>query len=681
MKKIQFEDCSACWENNFLLLENSKILRIINVENGFCVTKRLFFKETHTDWCIPFEYEHDFSYTALTEDYGCRPLQFNCRKIEGEIIRESLHWRNCLKLTMRLEEPVQGIELNREFFIFPETAVIASRLTIKSQVEPNHYNLIIKKVPGINPRPIENVVDSLRIKKKPYRVKCIEFFGRTDYTNRLTAELSLKWKNSKNIRHPLRGNILLIENQDDKSGVFFIQEAPPSSERRREGDADFILHGNTVKSCGWGILPHEFTTEAINSYIHVLGCFSDGVENACRTIKEYFMHGNPAQNMMIMANPWGAGGVRWYELIKESFITDELRACREIGIEHYQIDDGWQECRNLAELTLKNKPLGEKSWSIRKDIFKNGFSEIARIAKESGVGLCLWFAPSFNKRYRDWLEQAGILFALYKKYNIRIFKIDAIFIGSKEAETNLRNLLAELKERSHGDIYFNLDTTNGMRPGYFMFYEYGNIFLENRSNSKKHTRYLPWKTLANLWTLSRYLPAQRLQIEFPDIEKTRKAFYADTPAYPETFSQEYITAVSLFANPLFWGTPSECGAAAKIAIKKILDLHKKYRRAIFEGIIYPIGKKPDVHSWSGFQSHNHKMCSGFIIIYRGMNNQEQYCMKLKFLREVKIRFYCLSHEEKEREIFPDKSGGFLFSVPEQNSFRLYRYSAAGETNK
>lgn len=678
MKQIQFKDCRAHWNNNALWLENSKIARTVAIARGRCFTTRLCNKETGKNWAVAPEQGHDFSYSALLEDYERNPIRLHCAGIKGEIVSKNLYQHDCLKVSVFLDDPVQDLKLVREYFIYPGVAAIGARITLTSAVCPNFYNLIVKRIPRIITRPMENAVDSLRIGVKSLRMTCAEFTGRTDYANDLVTERKLDW-NDKAERRELNGNVLFMQDPRDGEGIFFLQEAPPSHERRREGEGDFVLQGGMVKSCGWGILPHEFNDRPFASYLHVAGCFSKNTDHAHLEMKRYFnmrFKADPAKNFMTMANPWGGGGTRWYDIIGNRLIGKELNACREMGIEHYQIDDGWQEYRQLSELSVKNRSLNRNSWAVRRDIFPDQFKQIAAVSRECGTEICLWFAPSFNKRYRDWAAQANLLYELYKKYRIRIFKIDAMFAGSREAEENLRRLFSTLRERSKGEIYFNLDTTNGMRPGYFMFHEYGNIFLENRGQARKGpTQYFPWRTLGNLWSLSRYIPAQRLQIEFPDAQKAVKKIY-EGEIYPASFSQEYITSISLFANPLFWGNPSECSAKAKAAIKKILALHKKHREEIFAGIIFPIGQKPTGYSWSGLQSHNTAKGAGFIAAYREFNKKDRYRFGLKFLNKCKIHLQCLSHDEEERTVPIGNNGALTLRLPEKNSFRLYRYSIA-----
>ncbi|MDD3926332.1 MAG: alpha-galactosidase [bacterium] len=673
MSFIQFKDCRARWENDVVRIENDRILRVIAVSDGLCHTVNFQYKEK--EWTLPSDDGHDFSYTALLEDYNGCPVKLQCKGIEGEIISGNLYQHDCLKVTIALYDAIQDLELNREYFIYPGIAAIGTRVVIKTAVCPNGYNLIDKNAPEIGFCDMENAVDILRLKDEQYRMRCVKFRGRTDYTNDLVSENAFVTGKDAG-RRVMQGNLLFVQEINGDAGLFILQEAPSSSERRREGQGDFILQGNTVKSCGWGILPGEFDQDRFAGYLHITGCFSGNMDQGYLELRRYFdarFKMDMAKNTMIMANPWGGGGLHWQDNVGDGYIERELQACREMGIDYYQVDDGWQECRSLAELSLKNRSLGKQDWAVRRDIFPEGFSVIAAAAKSCKTELCLWFAPSFNKRYRDWAEQAELLFDMYKKYGIRIFKIDAMFVNSREAEENLRKLFSTLRRRSDGDIYFNLDTTNGMRPGYFMFHEYGNIFLENRYHDRQGaTQYLPWRTLANLWSLSRYLPTQRLQIEFPDIAKAKAENYTGS-AYPEDFSQEYVAAVSLFANPLFWGNPSECSLETKAAIGRVMDLHKRYKSEIFAGNIFPVGSKPDGFSWSGFQSHNPFTRSGFVVVYRELSPKETHRFSLKFTDGCRINWQCLTHPEEEREICTGSGGSLTVHLTEKNSFCLYRY--------
>ena len=137
---------------------------------------------------------------------------------------------------------------------------------------------------------------------------------------------------------------------------------------------------------------------------------------------------------------------------------------------------------------------------------------MAERGRELGIELCVWFNPSKDGSYAHWREDADVLIGLYRAHGIRTFKIDGVEVPDKEADHNLRAMLERVTEATDGEAVFNMDVTAGRRWGYHYGNEYGNIFLENRYTD--WSNYYPHWTLRNLWMLSRYVPHQKLQIEF-----------------------------------------------------------------------------------------------------------------------------------------------------------------------
>ena len=104
---------------------------------------------------------------------------------------------------------------------------------------------------------------------------------------------------------------------------------------------------------------------------------------------------------------------------------------------------------------------------------------------------------------------------LYRDHGIRTFKIDGVQVPDKRAETNLRCMFDAVRAATDDQAVFNLDVTAGQRYGYHYFNEYGNVFVENRYTD--WSNYYPHWTLRNVWMLSRYVPAQNLQVEFLNV--------------------------------------------------------------------------------------------------------------------------------------------------------------------
>ena len=127
-------------------------------------------------------------------------------------------------------------------------------------------------------------------------------------------------------------------------------------------------------------------------------------------------------------------------------------------------------------------------------------------------------------------KDAQAIIGLYKKYGICCFKIDGLQIPTKTAEQNLRRLFDTVLEQTNYEVIFNLDATAGRRGGYHYMNEYGNIFLENRYTDWGN--YYPYRTLRNLWMLSRYVPAEKVQIEFLNKWRNADKYDAADPFAP-----------------------------------------------------------------------------------------------------------------------------------------------------
>ena len=304
-----------------------------------------------------------------------------------------------------------------------------------------------------------------------------------------------------------------------------------------------------------------------------------------------------------------------------------MKASGEIGADFYQIDDEWQTGKSLANLQIYNKRVREDFWTISQERLNGSFANIINAAKEAGVKPALWMAPSMNCEYEDWKTQAEQILKFHKEYGFTNFKIDGVLIRSKKAEDNLRSLLNHVLEKTNRKVYFNLDTTNGQRPGYFLFLEYGNIFLENRyvhMNLPSPLNYHPEHTLRNLWNLSKYMCPEDLQIEIASPGSIAADLSADAPEKrPDVYSLEYWAAIALFANPLIWTAPSKISAEEKKIFRKMNDLHKAYRDQLAECEIYPVGQEPSGKSVTGFFARNKGMGKSYLLLFREQNSTDE----------------------------------------------------------
>lgn len=612
-----YKDIRVELKNQMLLTGNSRLSRLFNLKHAVPQTISLIDEYSGAELAA----EHgngDFSFVGINMPHTPKTrTEYRLEKITASVVEGSIFDSEHVCIELKIHEDIQQISFTRKYFLYPDLPYIVSQTGIVSKVTPLMYwtrrgGLYKKVLSGqYSPEKLESCEDSLRLADNLCPARAVEFAGRTDYTNDHVFE-------HENPVGMCNGNLLFCKNKAG-DGLFFLQEAPPSEERRDFEEYDFrISENNTVYSCCWGIGPHEVSPEKeLFSYRHVIALYQAGTE--ITTLKKYLktrFPQNAEKDYSVTVNPWGVGC--FPSLVSEKFLIDEVNASGALGATHYQVDDGWQKGRALGELTNNNRHMTRDFWIFSREHLPNGFDHIATAAKDAGVELALWMAPSCNCEYRDWREFADIVYDYHSRYNIRMFKIDAVLTRSKEAEDNLEKMLRHLRERSKGEIFFNLDTTNGQRPGYFLFLEYGNIFLENRYVCHSWgVGYHPETTLRSLWRLTKYIRSQTLQIEIPDFKAVKREFYAEKKRLqPDSYPADYWAAIPLFANPLLWLAPSRLDPEVAGIYGKIIKLHLEYRAKIFTGEIYSIGHEPDGASICGFQSHDAASDSGFLVFYR-----------------------------------------------------------------
>ncbi len=663
---FNYKNVNICRKNDLLQITNGLCERIVDLANG-CASTVSLKNSDGIEFAEPSVYA-DFSFVGINMPSSKYQTEYEITEIAIKQLDASMFDAEHVRVDITINEKIEDVTFIRSYLIYTELPVIAVENSIQSNVSANlfwNHRDTLNESRNYPDEFMESSVDVIKLNKNVTPVKTVEFQGRTDYTNDLVIEQPAKIGG-------MNGNLLFCEHGNN--GLFILQEAPPSTERRDFDKYDFRLtEDNTLFSCCWGIPPEELTPEhKFSSYRHVIGFSPKGEEQLMlkRYLQQRFPQ-NPDKDYSVMVNPWGVGS--FPKLVNEQFLVDEIAASAAIGATHYQIDDGWQTGRALQELTLNNRHISAEFWTISAPHLPDGFKNIYAAAKKHGIELALWFAPSYNNEYRDWQTLADILFDFYQKYAIKMFKIDAVMTRTKLAEENLKKMVKTLRERSDGEIIFNFDTTNGQRPGYFMFLEYGNIFLENRYVYGSGIGYHPEDTLNNLWTLSQYVRTQTLQIEIPAHETVNHEWYIEqNKSQPDQYSAEYWAAIALFANPLLWLAPSTISAQLLTTYRKIMDLHLKYRQQIFAGEIAPIGQQPNGSAITGFISHNQDEDTGMLILFRERNASKSIHCNIKQLIDRKYRFEII-YESTPSTIKQGEADRFHIRMESLGSFCLIEY--------
>jgi hypothetical protein len=526
------------------------------------------------------------------------------------------------------------------------------------------------------------VIERICIASPHLKLDCVQFFDVTDRRNTLVNKQTIL-----PYRHETRlpGNLLLIQDAFSDNGLFMLKEAPCSDVQLAWPGFDFACEIGEITVAGIGVAPDDLDAdknhpaEWIRGYGFVTGVAAEGeygLLSALRTYQEQIRIHKPGRDEMILLNTWGDRGQD--TKISEGFALAELEKAHRLGITHFQLDDGWQTGRSSNSAfeggSLESIWTREDYWKPHPQRFADGLGPVARRARELDIELCVWFNPSKDNSCEHWADDADALMWLNREYGIRTFKIDGVVIPDKQADRNLRAMFERVMAATNGEAVFNLDVTAGQRWGYHYGNEYGNIFLENRYTDWRN--YYPHWTLRNLWMLSRYVPAQNLQIEFLNKWRNADRYPADDPLAPHRVPWDYCFAITIVAQPLAWfeatGLPEEA-----FEIAPLIKTYRQHQERIHAGQILPIGESsspdsaPSGASWTGFQSIGDH--AGYVIVYREWHTGDAGRLKLWRLANKRVRFERIAGKGADFTETIGALGAVTFHLPEPFSFALYRY--------
>ncbi|SDE61437.1 Melibiase [Paenibacillus sp. UNCCL117] len=518
----------------------------------------------------------------------------------------------------------------------------------------------------------------------PVHVKwqIVQLADGTDYCNNFVTERhGILFPHEKSA---YEGNVLFCRDLLTEQGLYMLKEAPCGYSQVNYPGGDFKFQGNKIYLTGSGWMENEWA-DGICSYATVIGIWKGETFSRLKALHRYFEIVYPIKQgnaFFTMSNTWGDRS--FDSKINETFIAKEIEQAAYLGIEIVQIDDGWQQgkTKNSSKGYGKwsNYYEGETNfWQPDESRFPHGFQPLVQKANRCGVSLGLWFSPDSHDDFKHWLRDADTVIHLFRMSGVRHFKLDGIHLRSRRGELRLQNFLAEVSERSDGEIVFQFDITDQRRLGFFGGFQQGTIFMENRF-TEFGTYYTHW-TLRNLWKSCRYYPSSRVVVEFLNVDRNLSS-YRGSPLDPANVGMVYAFAVTLFANPLAWMELSELSGDLK-DLKAMITLYKEMRSELSSPIILPIGEEPSGVSWTGFQSVSEN--GGYILLFREMTAAENKkialwglkCENKLELTEVAawngVKKELLLSGSKKRDQ-TDEDGKLNFQMNEPMSFRLYRYT-------
>lgn len=677
-QELRFKDCYFIREGDTVTLGNSRIERVWTVGPRGLSTVHFIDKLTERDWATDSSPE---SYITTETAPICIAIP-KVAMVEAEVV-ETPTSETCLRVRFTLA----GMRLDvwKCFDLYP--GVPATRAWLELRAHEDMSNLDYTQV------------DALLLDLEGANATAVELHDLTDATNHLatTREIELTWDGGflAKVRvdgnkgpHRLAGNNVFIQTESGE-GILGYKESPVPNAQLYHMYYDFVAGNNGVSGVGAGF--HDLPKgETRRTYAFTFGVYSGGLDGGILALKEYQAARYklvPERDYVIAANSWGDFSTE----ISEEILIKEVEAAAELGIESVAVDAGW------TKHVMGGDPDPEK--------FPQGFGPLCARAKELGVKLELWMVPTrldgvldLLKEHPDWVAKTNNLvpcdrqptyfgvtlhgidlcnpdcFQWMKDYFLRFydegferFKMDTFQLDGFDTLLGdlydhyeaLRRLMHELVTERPG-LTFTQDSTRTNRPIYDYYMDYGIIFLENRYQNRPldhNGRYLPWKTLRNLWQVAPYIPPQKLNMELSDDE--------------EGYSPEYLLGTVMFANPLFWESVAAISPESKERMKPILALYKQHQAAIYAGHIFPIGEMPDGVAWTGFQSHDPQTGGGYMIVYREDNPSATHRFMPKFVSGP-VRFESIT-DDAPSFTAEHAEEGIEINLPESRAFRLYRY--------
>lgn len=675
-KSITLEDCSATLDGDVLTLSTSRMRRRFAWRDGAMLS-------------LSVDRPGGASWAELEPARGLMLAGVEAPGEAGTIDARVIEADRVTPARLQVETITRHgtITVRRRFRLYPGCPAIACDIALRGDPAPGAGNAGTTGAQAdALQRNIEDasllgqassqtdpdMVDRIATQGRHTRQTAVRFYDVTDRRNNLVEPRTVLPYRSE-LR--LAGNLLLIESVLDGEGAFILKEAPCSDVQLAWPGFDFAVDQTSARVSGPGLsradLAPDDWTPGYGVVIGVAEGGEAGLLDALRDYQERLRILEPGRDHMVMLNTWGDRGQD--RRIGEAFALEEIAAGARLGVSHFQLDDGWQ----AGQSSNSASPGGRLSdiwsdrafWTVHPERFPRGLAPVVEAAKAADIELCLWFNPSKDNSYANWRDDADALIGLHREHGIRTFKIDGVDIPDRAADLNFRRFLDAVVEATDGACVFNLDVTAGRRFGYHYFGEYGNLFLENRYTD--WSNYHPHWTLRNLWQLSRYVPAQKLQIEFLNRWRNAGAYRTDDPLAPGNVPFAYCFALTMMAQPLAWfeasGLPEEA-----FELAEVMRTYREHQLAIHAGRIWPIGEEPSGASWTGF--HSRGEAGGYVLVMREQTDRPGCRVRLRGVSQG-TRFTHIAGPTQAHIGDPGDDGDVDITLPGPLTWGLWRYEA------
>lgn len=633
-----YKDCYYSAENGVLTIGNSLIERRIRIDEAGMTPLNMTDKQSGRVWAQEGD-EMTVPNPLRTEKWTVRASAEDCDGLSDAHLAVHVKWEK------------GGSFIERVFEVYPGIAAVHMRVTVAGsgvwraeeamQAEYSGAETAYAANKAGNYAPADTI-DLMTLPKGHYYLREIQLVDKTDQNDTLVRENRRTVYNYGWGHEEAQGNLFVFEDRLDGSACMLVKEAPTRASMLGRGDCDLYIQKNRyVQLLGSGLNGQELDEGGVYAYgSTVLVGKKEEIDAEWRKLYRAMWRGD--EHVRVLSNTWGDRSQD--RAICHDFMMKEIAKAHELGVQVVQIDDGWELGQTI------NSALGVSHvwegyyeanpdfWKIDEKKFPEGLKPLVEYADGFGIEMGLWFSPDSTNDFANWEKDAKVLMDFYRELGIRRFKLDGVKIRTKRAERNYLRFLEALNRESGGRICVNQDITAEIRLGQIYHREFGNLFVENRYTDAGS--YYPHGTLKNLWMLSEYVPAGKMQFECLNRARNHDKYPAGDPFAPGNYDMDYLFAVTMAASPLIWMEMSNLGAEDARKLGEIISVYRQHQARMAAGDVQPIGQKPDGMSFTGFHVGLGDE-GGYLILFREWTEENEFLFDIAAWKGRHVRLELL----------------------------------------
>ncbi|SDR65428.1 hypothetical protein SAMN05216503_0022 [Polaribacter sp. KT25b] len=548
-----------------------------------------------------------------------------------------------------------------EVFIYEETQKIititnglAKRVDALRKASPENYSLIGyfdcgEEIQG-EKMLATGRVDGLPINTEGTTRTHIGYYNDTQHRNKRETPIIKEATFNESIETEEKvnwSNIIRVDK--DGKGVLMVKESHKCANQYGVDTGEFIVTKKGIQNTGTALFPSEINSEEYKwCWASWAIAYVGGQEGSDLALKEFDRLRypvDPTRDIYLQANTWGSG--RNKEASQEANILVELESQADLGIDIQQIDDGWQT----------------KNWLLRTDWYPEGWKNVIKKSEETGVQIGLWAAamPVTYEALKQQYDTAGFV----------TYKLDFARLGNHENMDKLIGKVRKFIKYTNHKVRVNWDLTeNAPRFGFFWAREYGCIYLENRKPDKpENVVYIPYLVLRDIWHVAKYTNINKFQTSIQNVGMTNRKV---SDAY--LHNDPYAVAIGLVGTPLFFQETHNYSQESRDQIKPLLATYKKYRDEMYDSYVFAIGSEPNNANWSGFQWYSLEKKSGYLMVFRELNNKEvEQKIPLHFLKNKRLTLTNLETGVSTEKTVGN-NGALNFKINNPAGYQFIKYS-------